>query len=96
MTDTQCIKDFPVMKKKCKTCPFHEQDESQIRLANKVRIQCMTVSSQICHHPALYDKPEDSLCRGARDYQLDIFYKLGTIEAPTDEAWQKRREELNI
>ena len=27
---------------------------------------------------------------------LDIFYKLGTIEAPTDEAWQKRREELNI
>ena len=78
------------MNSKCKYCPFHEMNLGQREIANKVRERCITEASQICHHPRLSGKKETHLCRGARDYQQQIFYRIGVIDAPTDEAWERK------
>ncbi|MGZ8172984.1 MAG: hypothetical protein ACXWT8_07160 [Methylobacter sp.] len=80
---------MPVMKGRCPTCPFHEKNDGQIELANMVRDRCLTKASQICHHPRLKGKKETHLCRGARDFQLQVFYRMGFIRSETDEAWQE-------
>jgi hypothetical protein len=33
-------------------------------------------------------------CRGMRDYQLKLWHRMGIIESPTDEALQKKFNEL--
>ncbi|WP_157198337.1 MULTISPECIES: hypothetical protein [Methylomonas] len=85
------ISDFPVMAGRCPTCPFHEQNEGQREIANMVRERCVTAASQICHHPRLHGKEETHLCRGARDFQLQIFHRLGVIDEPTDQAWDRAK-----
>ncbi|MBE0438090.1 MAG: hypothetical protein IBX56_20105 [Methylomicrobium sp.] len=85
------ISNFPVMKKKCSTCPFHEAHAGQVEIANMVRERCLTRASQICHHPRLHDKEETHLCRGARDYQLQIFYRMGFLSKPADEEWERMK-----
>ena len=90
------IGNFPVMKGMCKTCPFKEEHVGAVEIANMVKARCMTEASQICHHPALHGKKETHLCRGARDYQLKIFHRMGFIDEPSDEAWDNKRRELGI
>jgi hypothetical protein len=87
MTKTSTWK---VRAKQCATCPFRTNKDPQ--LVARIQKQCLTEASQICHHPALHDEKEFELCRGARNFQLEIFHRLGVIKAPTDEAWQETRE----
>lgn len=89
------IKNFKVMKKRCPTCPFGEKGkrDRSPSIANMVRERCLTQASQICHHPSLHNKPQTHLCRGARDFQLEIFHRLGVIESATDRAWDRHRQE---
>lgn len=88
------ITHMPVMKGMCSTCPFHEQHIGQIEIADMVRKRCLTEASQICHHPRLHGKKETHLCRGARDFQLMIFHRLGVIDEATDEAWERALQQL--
>lgn len=90
------IKNFEVMKKRCPTCPFGEKGERDRspEIADMVRTRCMKEASQICHHSRLHGKKETHLCRGARDFQLEIFHRLGVIAEPTDEAWGKARADM--
>lgn len=74
------------MKHKCSTCPFHEDTPERIELANMVRGRSLQMS-QICHHPRLKGKKESHLCRGARDFQIQILYGMGLLREPTDEAF---------
>ena len=88
-----------VMKVQCPTCPFREQADGRVLdpdLKARVERQVLSEASQICHHPSLKGKPETHLCRGARDLQLRLFHSIGFIEAPTDEAWNKKRKELGV
>lgn len=89
-------RDWPVMAKQCSTCVFKmykNGDWVNPDLAQMVDGRLMECS-QICHHPRLYGKKETHLCRGTRDRQIDLIYKLGVISAPTDEAWEAKRKEL--
>lgn len=89
--------DWPVMKGKCPTCPFNKDEngrETAPEIADMVRSRCLTEASQICHHPRLYGKKEDHLCRGARDFQSEFFYRIGLLETPTDEAWENKAQEI--
>jgi hypothetical protein len=98
MNKKRDISDFPTMLKQCSTCPFlidengrHQNPE----LVSRIQKTCISEASQICHHPALEGKPQTHLCRGARNYQLQIFYKLGVLDAPTDESWGKTWNRFN-
>lgn len=35
-------------------------------------------------------------CRGARDLQLQMFYAVGLLDAPTDEAWKRKAKEFGL
>jgi hypothetical protein len=91
ITDTSTWK---VMPARCATCPFNADGVREIR--EMVARRCLTEVSQICHHPRLHGKKETTLCRGARDLQLEVFAACGFIEAATDEAWDKKRKELGV
>lgn len=82
MTD---ISAFEVNKDRCHACPFGENGLDIVRW--RVEKRCLS-ASQICH------STDSTLCRGARDYQLQIFYRMGFLAAPTDEEWAKKRKEL--
>lgn len=79
------ITGWPVMRVKCPSCPFRDGGDIQIR--NNVLRRTNLQASQICHHPVVHGKRETHLCRGARDEQLTILFRLGFIPAPTDEAF---------
>lgn len=89
MTD---IRRMKVNKKRCHTCPFNEHGDRRIR--HMVEQRCTVgykgeVATQICH-----GTNNTTLCRGARDHQIQFFHRLGVIEEPTDVSWEKKYREL--
>lgn len=90
----QDITNFPVMQKKCSSCPFREDTDGKCndpKLVERIKKDVLQEASQICHHPRLSDKEETHLCRGARDFQLQIFHRIGFLETPTDLAWETKK-----
>lgn len=80
-------KPWPVMDAMCVTCPFRK--DGDIELRNRVMQRTILRASQICHHPALSGKKQTHLCRGARDQQLTILYRMGILSEPTDKAFSE-------
>jgi len=84
-----------VMPKQCATCPFKEDGCKEVRDA--VIARSLEGINQTCHSTgAKYGKKDTHLCRGARDFQLQLFHSMGVIEEPTDKAWDAKRKELNV
>lgn len=95
--------DMEIMKEMCGTCPF--RDDSPVSfLRGDITMSALTECSRICHstggntvlHPKSKTKGKAKLCRGARDIQLRVFHEMGFLEAPTDEAWDKKINELSL
>lgn len=87
------VSKMPVMQSNCETCPFRPEGNPRLRASIEERV--MTLASQTCHHTgSVHGKPDTHLCRGARDFQLKIFYRMGILDAPTDEAWAKAARKL--
>ncbi len=90
---TRDVSNMPVMQSNCETCPFGPNGDRYLRSTIEQRV--MFTASQTCHHTgSIHGKPDTHLCRGARDYQLQIFYRLGILDAETDEAWAKAQERI--
>jgi len=90
---------MPVMVVQCPTCPFREDEDGRPinpDVMTSVMSRVLEEASQICHHPRTKGKKQTHLCRGARDFQLTVLFRMGFLEAPTDEAWNKKRRELNV
>lgn len=92
--------NLPVCKTNCKTCPWRE-DSPYAYLRWDLEHSAMTEASRICHSTGANNainkhtgKPP-MLCRGARDYQLNILAGIGFLDEATDEAWERKREQLN-
>lgn len=86
MSRRRNIRGWPVMPAQCASCPFNEGGD--MRLRNAVMSRTMFTASQICHHPAIHGQKETHLCRGARDQQLTLLYRMGLIDEPTDAAFK--------
>jgi hypothetical protein len=84
-------RDMPVMAAKCSTCPF--KGNGNIELRNRI-MQRMFKTSQICHAPALKGKKQTHLCRGARDEQLTVLFRLGFLTEPTDQAFKETSDRI--
>ncbi len=74
--------------KKCATCIFNRKQNiiTQERLGS-IQQYLINGTNHICH-------TTDKICRGGRDFQLEIWSRLGIIEIPTDEALYKKNEEV--
>lgn len=92
--------DMPVQKDMCATCPWRK-GSPYAHLVPYLTKSALTESNRVCHstgeesvhYPRGTGKPEKS-CRGARDVQLAMFHAAGFLEAPTDEAWYAKIEEM--
>lgn len=84
------VRDWPVMPATCTTCPFSADGDRELR--SRIESRLLRVS-QMCHHPRQHGHPETHLCRGARDWQIKVMYRLGVIAAPTEAAWNAKRKE---
>jgi len=87
----------------CATCPFKKNERGHWQdsgLANTVIQRTLLKSQQLCHGSKgggpdeKIDQEHTRLCRGARDYYLEIYHRLGMIDEPTDEAWQRKADSL--
>lgn len=85
----------------CATCPFRPGSK-YADLAPMLAKSALTEASRICHSTGSDNainrrtgKPP-AFCRGARDVQIKFFHHAGFIEAPTDEAWEKKCKELGL
>lgn len=65
-------------------------------LRNSVMNRSGLNASQVCHHPRLHGKKETHLCRGARDHQLTLLFRLGFIAAETDGAFKAASEKAGV
>ena len=93
------ISSFRVNKQKCSSCPFNTDERGRHRdekLVARIQQDVITSARQVCHHPRLSGKAEHSLCRGARDFQLQIFHSIGFLEEATDECWDLMREKSQV
>lgn len=81
------IAGMKVNLRRCHTCPFNPDGVREIRTS--VEQRCLTKASQLCH-----GTDNKTLCRGARDFQLMIFHRLGFLTEPTDKAWAARMVEV--
>lgn len=77
-------------KNQCKTCVFHDDQEviTPERLA-EIQQYLIKGTNHICH-------TTNKICRGGRDYQLQIFYRMGFISEPTDGAIYKKIKNIGI
>ena len=88
-----------IMKAQCATCPFRDEGWTDVRSLLEKR--ALTEATPLCHStgPKALSKriSKKALgCRGARDFQLKIFFAMRFIEAPTDQAWEKKAKELSL
>lgn len=59
----------------------------------QLQANVLTKANQYCHAPILSEtvstEAPSPVCRGARNIQIQFFFRLGVIEEETDEAWRK-------
>ena len=89
-------KIIPVRKNKCATCPFRKGSEYAYlapyltaRSAHEGRICHSTSTSAIKK-----TRKPPRICRGSRDFQLQMFHRMGFLKEPTDQAWAEKLKEL--
>jgi len=80
------MRDYPVQKQPCKTCPFEGFLPSQISAKNMRRYveNLMGQGQHICH-----SSNNTRVCRGGRNLQLKWLCDIGMLDEPTDEAFDK-------
>jgi hypothetical protein len=89
---------LPLRKLMCDTCPFRK-GSPYAYLLQELQISALTEASRICHttgENALFQTHQpEALCRGAREAQLNYFHQIGFLESPTDEAWNRKFDEIH-
>lgn len=78
--DKPKVTDLSVMKAPCKTCPFklNERGLPQNQsLANTVIERTLFKAHQICHGTEGPNREWRNRCRGAFDYNSEIYRRLG-------------------
>ena len=84
-----------VRKTKCATCVFRSEHEGGIQLApgrrEEIQRHCINGLNQLCHH-----ENDHMICRGGRDFTLQIWFRLGLIAAATDAALEQAMREKGL
>ena len=92
------VRTMPTRAHKCKTCPFLDTGWTHVRPLLTER--ALMDASPICHSTGaealVPSQGPAQICRGARDVQIQFFYRIGVLAAPTEEAWEAKRREVGI
>ncbi len=84
-----------VRKVQCETCVFRRECDGGIHLAPgrhaEIEQNLLNGINQLCHHDN-----DKTVCRGGRDFQLQIFHRLGIIPEPTDAALREAMKKAGV
>jgi hypothetical protein len=72
--------ELPIMKQFCKSCPFKPNERGvwqNAPLASKVIERTLFNSQQICHGTEGEKREPKNRCKGAYDYNFEIYKRLG-------------------
>ncbi len=82
-----------VRKHQCISCPFKEDGlKLDTEKMGEIFSYLITGTNHFCHS----DYRDNAVCRGGRNYQLDIWAKIGLIDEPTDTALYKAMRESGV
>jgi hypothetical protein len=77
----------------CNSCPFREGGLGLgITKLEEIKAYLLQGTNHFCHS----DSNNKTICRGGRNYQLEMWYKAGIISAPTDEALEEAMLKMGI
>lgn len=78
------MSQMKLQNNQCKTCPFRESGGVDLRPERMAEIQSYLLNgtNHMCHS----DRSNESVCYGGRQWQLEMWYRLGIITSPTNEA----------
>jgi len=91
---------YPVRKRNCKTCPWLEGQAEEWACLKPMLMDRALHSTPLCHSTGKAltrhngERLKAHVCRGARDFQLELWYRMGFLSAPTDEAWDAKLQEI--
>lgn len=81
-----------VMPERCRTCPFGGREPVELHpeaLAQYTRNVVTLQSQHLCH-----SRNNKQICRGGRELLLRVLYAMKLIDAPTDEAFERKTREM--
>lgn len=79
---TRNIEGLKLRKGQCKTCPFKRENQEMLSVERWGDIYKYLLKgvNHICH------STDKHVCRGGRDWQLNVWCSMGIISGPTDAA----------
>jgi hypothetical protein len=90
-----------VQPNKCATCPW-QAGSPYADLREQLEERALGHESRVCHSTGSNNainrqtgKPE-MICRGARDVQLHMLWRLGFLSEATDAAWDAKCRALGM
>lgn len=79
--------------KSCSSCPFHP---GGLELTDDKMTQIKAYLAEGQNHLCHSDTTNKTVCRGGRQYQLNVFHARGWISEPTDEALREAMSAFGI
>jgi hypothetical protein len=72
----------------CATCIFRPENPMHLSHGRLAEIQGYLLQghAHTCHEPGPSGRGDELNCRGGRDWQTQMWYRLGLLPEPTDEA----------
>jgi hypothetical protein len=90
MKVSKCAKAREVQ---CATCPFRE---GGFDLGSEKMAEIYGYLLQGVNHFCHSDRSNQTVCRGARSWQLSAYCSMGIISEPTDEALREAMRKMGI
>lgn len=77
----------------CKSCPFRRGGlQLQPHYLAQIYQYLLEGENHLCHR----SRQENRVCWGGRQWQLEVFHRLGYIAAPTNEALAARMRDSGV
>lgn len=83
---------YQLMSVQCATCIFGDRPAVGPERLAEIQTYLITGKTHLCHHADIEQadkaarKRVKMACRGARDWQLQIWHRMGILPEPTDAA----------
>lgn len=85
--------DAKVRHRQCETCPFLKGGlDLGISKMNEIHTYLLQGANHLCHS----DQSHKTVCRGGRNWQLEMFHRIGWLSEPTNSALRTAMENMGI
>lgn len=88
--------DVRCRKRQCASCPFGPPSAKRIILSEERLAEIRAYLAQGMSHMCHSDSSNNTVCRGGRNFQLQVFCEIGIIPEPTDAALREAMRKAGV